>query len=77
MIVEVKFYREKAQAYAGNAYSYDTDMSLNVGDHVLVPAGKGKNRAIVVAVNVPRIAVNPDYFPLKKITEYDTTEVTA
>ena len=52
-------------------------MSLNVGDRVLVPAGKGKNRAIVVAVNVPRIAVNPDYFPLKCITEYDMPEVNA
>ena len=38
--------------------------------------GRG-NRAIVVAVNVPRIAVNPDYFPLKRITEYDMPEVNA
>lgn len=75
MIVEVKFYRQKAQAYAGFGYSYDTDLPLNVGDRVLAPAAKGKNRAIVVAVNVPRIAVNPNYFPLKKITKYDDPEV--
>ena len=75
LIVEVKFYRESAKAYVGRGYSYETDMALNVGDHVLVPAGKGKNSAIVVAVNVPRIAVNPDYFPLKRITEYDMPEV--
>ena len=77
LIVEVKFYRESAKAYVGRGYSYETDMALNVGDRVLVPAGKGKNRAIVVAVNVPRIAVNPDYFPLKCITEYDMPEVNA
>ena len=77
LIVEVKFYRESAKAYVGRGYSYETDMALNVGDRVLVPAGKGKNRAIVVAVNVPRIAVNPDYFPLKRITEYDMPEVNA
>lgn len=75
MIVEVKFYREKAQAYVGSGYSYETELMLNVGDRVLAPASKGKNRAIVVAVNVPRIAVNPNYFPLKKITEYDDPEV--
>lgn len=75
LIVEVKFYREKAQAYVGRAYSYDTTLPLNVGDCVVVPAGTGKNRAIVVAVNVPEESINPDYFPLKKIEEYDVPEV--
>ena len=77
MIVEVKFFRESAKAYVGRGYSYATDMALNVGDRVLVPAGKGKNRALVVAVKVPRIAVNPVYFPLKRFTEYDMPEVNA
>lgn len=77
MIVEVKFYREKSQAYVGRGYSYDTEMPLKVGDRVIVPAAGGKNRAIVTAVNVPAESINPDYFPLKQITEYDTPEVTA
>lgn len=76
MIVEVKFYREKSQAYVGRGYSYDTEMPLKVGDHVIVPAAGGKNRAIVTAVDVPAENINPDYFPLKQIAEYDTPEVT-
>lgn len=50
LIVEVKFYRESAKAYVGRGYSYETDMALNVGDRVLVPAGKGKNRAIAAFI---------------------------
>ena len=76
MIVEVKFYREKSKAYVGRGYSYDTEMPLKVGDRVIVPAAGGKNRAIVTAVDVPAENINPDYFPLKQIAEYDTPEVT-
>lgn len=76
MIVEVKFYRMSAMAYVGRGYSYDTELPLKVGDRVIVPAAGGKNRAIVTAVDVPAENINPDYFPLKKITEYDTPEVT-
>lgn len=76
MIVEVKFYREKAQAYVGRGYSYDTDLPLKIGDRVVVSASGGKNRAIITEVNVPEENINPDYFPLKKITEYDVPEVT-
>lgn len=76
MIVEVKYYREKAQAYVGRGYSYDTELPLKIGDRVIVPAAGGKNRAIVTEVNVPEENINPDYFPLKKITEYDVPEVT-
>lgn len=50
-------------------------MPLKVGDRVIVPAGDGKNRAIVTAVNVPEENIHPDYFPLKKIEEYDVPEV--
>lgn len=75
MIVEVKFYREKAHAYVGRGYSYDTELPLKIGDRVIVPAAGGKNRAIVTAINVPEENINPDYFPLKKITEYDVPEV--
>lgn len=77
MIVEVKYYREKAQAYVGRGYSYDTELPLKIGDRVIVPAAGGKNRAIVTEVNVPEENINPDYFPLKKITEYDVPEVMA
>lgn len=77
MIVEVKFYRMSAMAYVGRGYSYDTVLPLKVGDRVIVQAAGGKNRAIVTAINVPEDNINPEYFPLKQITEYDTTEVTA
>lgn len=77
MIVEVKFYRMSAMGYVGRGYSYDTELPLKVGDHVIVPAAGGKNRAIVTAVNVPAEDINQDYFPLKCITEYDMPEVNA
>lgn len=76
MFVEVKFYREKAQAYVGRGYSYATDLPLKVGDRVIVPAAGGKNRAIVTAINVPPENIDLNCFPLKKITGYDTPEVT-
>ena len=74
MFVGVKFYRESAQGYVGRAYSYETDLPLKVGDRVIVPAGEGKNRAIVAEVNVPQESINPAYFPLKRITEYEEPE---
>lgn len=74
MYAGVKFYRESAQGYAGRAYSYETELPLKVGDRVIVPAGEGKNRAIVTEVNVPRESIDPAYFPLKRITEYDEPE---
>lgn len=77
MIVEVKFYRMSAMAYVGRGYSYDTVLPLKVGDRVIVQAAGGKNRAIVTEVNVPEENINPDYFPLKNITEYDMPEVNA
>lgn len=74
MYVAVKFYREKAAGYSGMAYSYETDLPLKTGDRVIVPAGTGKNKAIVVRENVPQEEINPAFFPLKKITEYDVEE---
>lgn len=72
MYVKVKFFRKSANGYVGNAYTYETDLPLKVMDKVFVPAGiGGKNRAIVTAVNVPESDINPEYFPLKRITEYD------
>ena len=75
MYVGVKFYRESAQGYVGRAYSYETDLPLRVGDRVVVPAGEGKNRAIVTEANVPQESINSAFFPLKRITEYDEAEV--
>ena len=72
MFVKVKFFRRSAMGYVGSAYTYETDLPLKVMDKVVVPAGAGeKNRAIVTAVNVPERDINPAYFPLKRITEYD------
>lgn len=71
MYVKVKFFRKSANGYVGNAYTYETDLPLRVMDRVTVPAGTGKNRAIVTEVNVPHSEIDPAYFPLKRITEYD------
>lgn len=72
MYVKVKFFRRSAMGYVGSEYTYETDLPLKVMDKVVVPAGAGgKNRAIVTAVNVPESDINPEYFPLKRITEYD------
>lgn len=72
MYVKVKFFRKSAMGYVGREYTYETDLPLHVMDKVVVPAGAGgKNRAIVTAVDVPEIDINPAYFPLKRITEYD------
>lgn len=72
MFVKVKFFRRSAMGYVGSEYTYETDLPLKMMDKVSVPAGAGgKNRAIVTAVNVPEGDINPAYFPLKRITEYD------
>lgn len=72
MYVKVKFFRKSAMGYVGSEYAYETELPLKVTDKVTVPAGiGGKNRAIVTAVNVPESDINPEYFPLKRITEYD------
>ena len=71
MYVKVKFFRKSANGYVGNAYTYETDLPLREMDRVTVPAGTGKNRAIVTEVNVPQSEIDPAYFPLKRITEYD------
>ena len=60
MYVKVKFFRKSANGYVGNAYTYEPDLPL-----------RGKNRAIVTEVNVPQSEIDPAYFPLKRITEYD------
>ena len=72
MFVKVKFFRRSAMGYIGSEYTYETDLPLKAMDKVVVPAGAGgKNRAIVMAVNVPESDIKPEYFPLKRITEYD------
>lgn len=72
MYVKVKFFRRSAMGYVGSEYTYETDLPLKVMDKVSVPAGiGGKNRAIVTEVNVPESDIDPAYFPLKRITEYD------
>lgn len=72
MYVKVKFFRKSAMGYVGSEYTYETDLPLKVMDKVVVPAGiGGKNRAIVTAVDVPESDIDPAYFPLKRITEYD------
>ena len=67
MFVTVRYYKPLIGAYAGNDYTYETQMALVRGDKVIAPTAKEpRNRAIVTAVNVEA----PE-FACKEITEYD------
>ena len=65
--------------YGGVEYAFKTDLSLVVGDKVLVPSGANNElkRALVVDVNVDPNTIDPWVLKiLKPITEYDTEGVT-
>lgn len=63
MIVNVKYTREDGNPF-GRAYSYRTKLTLGTGARVLCPTSSGMRRGVVVAVNVPESAVDPDVLPL-------------
>lgn len=66
MYVRVK-YHKGGGAYAGPAYTYTTEMPLEVGDQVIAPTAKDyRVRALVTEIDAPE-----PMFPCKAITEYD------
>lgn len=59
-IVQVQFEsRYKPGTYGGRAYTYRTDVPLDVGDIVKVPTKFGDNNAKVYRVDVPESEVPP------------------
>lgn len=75
MLVNIRYYKPLHKAYAGNTFTYRTDLPMNVGDKVMAPTKGGDKRAMVVEVNVPESRVDERIMPLlKEITAYDTGE---
>lgn len=75
MLVNIRYYKPLHKAYAGNTFTYRTDLPLNVGDKVMAPTKGGDKRAMVVEINVPESRVDERIMPLlKEITAYDTGE---
>lgn len=66
--VSIKYFQTALDAYAGRAYTYATELPLNVGDKVLCPTVNAEdNKAIVVAVGLEK-----PIFDCKVITKMDT-----
>ena len=75
MLVNIRYYKPLHKAYAGNAFTYRTALTLAVGDKVMAPTKGGDKRAMVVEINVPESRVDEHILPLlKEITAYDTGE---
>lgn len=75
MLVNIRYYKPLHKAYAGNTFTYRTDLPMNVGDKVMAPTKGGDKRAMVVEINVPESRVDERIMPLlKEITAYDTGE---
>ena len=69
MIVNVKYTREDGNPF-GRAYSYRTKLPLGTGARVLCPTSSGMRTGVVVEINVPESAVDPDVLPLlREITQ--------
>ena len=73
--MKVKFYHEDINAYAGEEYTYKTDLSLARYQKVLVPAGDDPElkKAIVTTVDVAEkeIVNQPWAYKIKSIKELD------
>jgi len=69
MIVNIKYCREDGNPF-GRAYSYRTKLALGTGARVLCPTSSGMRTGVVVEINVPESAVDPDVLPLlREITK--------
>lgn len=69
MIVNIKYSREDRNPF-GRAYSYRTRLALGTGARVLCPTSSGMRTGVVVEINVPESAVDPDVLPrLREITQ--------
>ena len=73
MYVKVTYFNKMANGFTGAAYTYNTDLPLQVGDEVLCPVSNDKElkRAMVVMTDVPEKAIDPSWaYKIKDITEY-------
>lgn len=78
MLVNVRYFKPQLNGYAGNAFTYKTDLPLKVGDRVIAPTRGGDNRAMVVEIDVPEGRVDERVMPLlREITQYDAEEAQA
>lgn len=69
MYTSVK-YKQDDSHFSERSYTYHTELSLKLGDHVIAPTPKNQlQEAIVVGVNLPEPP-----FKCKSIVEYATKE---
>lgn len=72
MIVTVLYYDEVAKGYNGKEYTYHTNLSLMPFQKVLAPTPKGDKKAIVMKINLPESAIQPEFANrVKEIKEMD------
>lgn len=73
MICKVKYFNERAAAYAGREYTYRSELPLQIYDKVLVPVKDSEDkRAIVTAIDLPESAIDPAWADaVKNIERYD------
>ena len=64
-IVNVRYCGRDRQP-AGRPYSYYTEISLQVGDRVIVPTFKGDGEAVVVEIDVPESRIDERIPPVLK-----------
>ena len=75
MLVNIRYYKPLHKAYAGNTFTYRTDLPMNVGDKVMAPTKGGDKRAMVVEINVPESRIDARILPLlKEITQEAPTD---
>ncbi len=72
VLVSVIYYDELMNAYAGREYTYRTNLRLKLFQKVLAPTPDGNKKALVVDIDLPESAINPEWAErVKEIKEID------
>lgn len=74
MIVKAIYYKPWQKAYGGQAYTFRTNLSLHLGDRVLVPGSEADEKpAMITEVDLPESVIDPAWADrVKWITRMDT-----
>lgn len=73
MYVKVLYHKPFMNGYAGNRYTFYTELPLQENQRVLVPTDDGElKKALVTEINVPESEINPSWaWKIKEIKEID------
>lgn len=75
MIVKVKYYNDEIGGYAGQEYTYRTNLSVQPFTKVIAPTYKGDNKALITQVDLPESTIDPAWADrVQWIKEYDNGE---